>query len=384
MQTYKNRQAESIIRDKLSTSPVVCILGPRQAGKSTLAKKLIEKNSNAEYLDLERPSHFNRLQDPEAYFEANKSKLLCIDEVQRFEELFPILRSVVDDDPRPGRFLLLGSASLDLIRQSSESLAGRVSFIELMPFGISEIEDLNKLWLRGGFPRSYLSRNNEISYAWREDFVRTFLERDIPLLGFNFPAPKMRRFWQMLAHINAQIINFSKLGESMGTSHHTMKNYLQILEQTFMIRTLPPFEGNTKKRLLKSPKVYFRDTGILHYLLGIRHQNDLFGHPAYGSSWEAFALENILRESPNWQASFYRTSSGTEVDLILEKHHRRIGVEFKASSAPKLTKGFHIAIQDLKLDESFVVAPVKESYPIGPNLQVVSLTGFLKKLSSYT
>ena len=306
MQTYIKRFFTEKIRERLLNIPGVIILGPRQCGKSTLAKAIISEIENAVYLDLERPSDINKLTDPEAFFSLNADKLICLDEIQRVPELFPILRSVIDENRRNGQFIILGSASPDLIRQSSETLAGRVSYFELTPFLFKEISEhsspnkLRKLWLRGGFPRSYLASDEKESFEWRLNFIRTFLERDIPQLGFRIPAKTLERFWKMCAHLHGQLLNSSKLGESLGVSHHTVRSYSDLLEQTFVLRVLRPYESNLKKRLIKSPKIFIRDTGLLHALLDIESHNELLGHPVYGASWEGFVMENILSLLPNW------------------------------------------------------------------------------------
>jgi len=315
MQTYIKRFFTEKIRERLLNIPGVIILGPRQCGKSTLAKAIISKIENAVYLDLERPSDINKLIDPEAFLSLNADKLICLDEIQRVPELFPILRSVIDENRRNGQFIILGSASPDLIRQSSETLAGRVSYFELTPFLFKEISEhsspnkLRKLWLRGGFPRSYLASDEKESFEWRLNFIRTFLERDIPQLGFRIPAKTLERFWKMCAHLHGQLLNSSKLGESLGVSHHTVRSYSDLLEQTFVLRVLRPYESNLKKRLIKSPKIYIRDTGLLHALLDIESHNELLGHPVYGASWEGFVIENIL--------SFYQT--GTHFSTALRQ-----------------------------------------------------------------
>ena len=386
MQGYIPRNLEGNLRESLRFYPGVVLLGPRQCGKSTLARALLEGVPGASYLDLERPSDAARLRDPEAFFSLHRGKLICLDEIQRVQDLFPILRSIMDEDPSNGRFLLLGSASPDIIRESSETLAGRVAFLELTPFKLSEVADeenpslLRKLWLRGGFPRSYLMPGDRRSHEWRENFVRTFLERDIPQLGVRIPGRTIERLWKMCAHLHGQILNSSKLGESLGVSHHAVRSYVDLLEGTFLLRVLPPYEPNLKKRLVKSPKIYVRDTGLLHTLLGIESHDGLLGHPIYGASWEGFVIENVLSELPGWKAFFYRTSLGTEIDLILEKGGKTVAVECKASMSPEVNRGFWNAIEDLKLKEAWVIAPVREAYPIGKNVTVSPLWPFLRKL----
>jgi predicted AAA+ superfamily ATPase len=376
MQTYIKRIITTNIEQKLENMPGVVILGPRQCGKSTLAKAIISEIGGAVYLDLERPSDVSKLRDPEAFFSLNSDKLICLDEIQRVPELFPVLRSVMDENRKNGQFIILGSASPDLIKQSSETLAGRISYFELTPFVLKEVSEdhhlktLRKLWLRGGFPRSYLAPNEKESIEWRLDFIRTFLERDIPQLGFRTPAKTIERFWRICAHLHGQLLNSSKLGESMGVSHHTVRSYIDMLEQSFVLRVLRPYESNLKKRLIKSPKIYIRDSGILHALLGIENHNDLLGHPVYGPSWEGLVIENILSLLPNWKASFYRTSSGSEIDLILEKANKRVAIECKGSTSPNLNQGFWNALSDIKFQEVWVIAPVKEAYPIEKGVMV--------------
>jgi predicted AAA+ superfamily ATPase len=376
MQTYIKRFITPKIKQKLENMPGVVVLGPRQCGKSTLAKAIISEIGGAVYLDLERPSDVSKLRDPEAFFTLNSDKLICLDEIQRVPELFPVLRSVMDENKQNGQFIILGSASPDLIKQSSETLAGRISYFELTPFLLREVSEdhhlktVRRLWLRGGFPRSYLASNEKESFEWRLDFIRTFLERDIPQLGFRTPAKTLERFWRICSHLHGQLLNSSKLGESMGVSHHTVRSYVDMLEQSFVLRVLRPYESNLKKRLIKSPKIYIRDSGILHALLGIENHNDLLGHPVYGASWEGLVIENILSLLPNWKAFFYRTSSGSEIDLILEKGNKRVAIECKASTSPNLNRGFWNAVSELRLKEVWIVAPVKEVYPIEKGVMV--------------
>jgi len=379
MQSYINRALTDKINGKLKNIPAVAILGPRQCGKSTLAREVIRGMPNTVYLDLERHSDINKLQDPEAFFHVNAGKLICLDEIQRSPELFTVLRGVIDENQRNGQFIMLGSASPDLIRQSSESLAGRISYLELTPLLYKEVTEgnnidiLRNLWLKGGFPRSYLNKDEKESLEWRIDFIRTFLERDVPNLGFRTPVKTLERLWQMCVHLHGQILNRSKLGDSLGVSHHTVNSYIDLLSQTFILRVLPPYEVNLKKRLVKSPKIYVRDSGLLHAILGIGSQNDLLGHPVYGASWEGFVIENILALLPDWRASFYRSSSGSEIDLIIEKGNRRIGLECKAFPSAGISKGFWNVVNDLELNEVRIIAPVNESYPIKTDVLVSPL-----------
>lgn len=387
MQTYIPRHIQAQIKEFLIDFPVVAILGPRQCGKSTLARMMVPHYKNSVYLDLERPSDVRKLQDPELYFNMHKGNLICLDEIQRVPDIFPVMRSIVDDHKKKGHFLLLGSASRDLIKQSSESLAGRIAYRELTPFLYSELfpqsktasgNGFEKLWLRGGFPESFLARNNGASMQWRENFIRTFLERDIPQLGFQIPAQAMQRLWRMVAHNHGQMLNASRLGQSLGISHTTARSYIDLLSQTFMVRILDPFIPNVKKRLVKSPKVYIRDSGILHALLEIETMDRLLGHPIYGFSWEGFVIENILSCLSDWRAAFYRTSSGNEIDLIIEKGKKRLAIECKASSAPSVSKGFDLAMQELHIDQAWIIAPIDEAYPVSKHITVSSLMHFLK------
>ena len=292
--------------------------------------------------------------------------------MQRVPDLFPQLRGIIDRRRTAGRFLLLGSASPLLLRQSSESLAGRIAHVELSPLQLAEVgpAHLSRLWVRGGFPDSFNAATEAVSFRWRLEFIRTFLERDIPQLGFRVPAESLHRLWQMLAHHHGGILNKSQLGQSLDVTHATIGHHLDMLAQTYMVRRLPPLLPNLKKRLVKSPKVYLRDSGLLHALLGLETERDLRGHPIFGASWEGFALEQVLHSYPGWKASHFRTASGIELDLVLEKGRRRLAFEFKASSAPAITRGFHQAIADIHPQQTFIIAPVDQSYSIGKNLTV--------------
>jgi len=382
MQGYRNRFVLSDIVKRLRSNPAVALLGARQVGKSTLAEMIIEQFPDAMYLDLERPSDMNKLADPEAFFHQFPNHLICLDEIQRAPELFAVLRSIIDRNKGNGQLLLLGSASRALIKQRSESLAGRISYVEITPFNRMETKDINinRFWLRGGYPRSLVNADDEASFQWREDYIRTFLERDIPQLGFHVPANTLARFWRMLAHSHGQTLNASKLADSMGVSGHTIRKYIDLLEQTFVVRALQPWSGNTKKRLIKAPKVYIRDTGLLHALLDIESMEQLFSHPVYGASYEGFVIENIVSQLPRWQASFYRTSSGAECDLVLEKAGKRVAIEIKASTSPKLGRGNWSALEALQPDYSFVVAPVDVAYPLQQGVMVMPLDDVIEAL----
>ena len=385
---YLNRKLHKDIVDYLGAFPIVAILGARQVGKSTLAKMISLEFDNYLYLDLEKPSDFRKLSEPEIFFEAHSDKLVCLDEIQRVPDLFSVLRGVVDQNDRNGQFLILGSASRDLIRQSSETLAGRIIYLELTPFLFSEVmgvdsekgELMRKYWLRGGFPRSFLARDEKFSFVWRENFISAFLERDIPQFDFNIPAKTLHRLWKMCAHNHGQLLNSSKLGEAIGVSHTTIRSYIDLLSQTFMLRVLFPLETNVKKRLVKSPKVYIRNCGILHALLEIKTFDDLLGHPVYGLSWEGMAMENIITELSDWNFAFYRTSAGAEMDLVMMKGRRRVGVEFKASFSPQVSRGFWNAIDDLELEEVWIISPVAEQYSIRKGVKVAPLDYFISTI----
>lgn len=388
MQGYLPRRLEGTLEEHLHSFPAVALLGPRQCGKTTLASETIKHRPRAVYLDLERPSDLRKLSDAELYFETQRARrgeiLFCLDEIQRVPELFPLLRSLIDAEGRNGQFLLLGSASRDLIRQTSESLAGRIVFLELTPLLASEVRPgnlagLTRYWLRGGFPRSFLASTDAGSYAWRQSFVRTFLERDIPQLGFSLPAESLRRLWRMLAHEHGQALNSSQLGASLGVSHTTVRSYVDLLAQTFMIRLLEPLEVNVKKRLVKSPKVYVRDSGLLHALLEIPDQEELLGHPAFGASWEGLVIENVIAALPGWRPSYYRTSAGAEIDLVLSRGRQRLAVECKASASPDVSRGFWSALADTGIDEAWVIAPVAEPYPLRKGVWVAPVDHFVRE-----
>ncbi|MDD4031941.1 MAG: ATP-binding protein [Bacteroidales bacterium] len=379
------RNIEEFVNENLRVFPAVAILGPRQCGKFTLVKMLYQNSDAWLYLDLQNLDDLNKLREPMLFFQANQDATICLDEIQLVPELFSVLRSEIDQNRRPGRFILLGSASQDLIQKTSESLAGRVGLIELTPFTIEEVErnvnfELNKFWIRGGYPDSYLASSDQGSVLWRENFLRTYVERDIPQLGFQIPALQLRRLLTMCAHNQGQLFNSSRLGESLGVTYQTIRRYIDLMEQTFILRSLPPFEKNIKKRLVKSPKIYVRDSGLLHRLLQVDDFNSLMGNPVFGASWEGFVIENIIASLRDCKFSFYRSATGDELDLLIEKGNRTIAVECKASSAPQVTKGFWRAIETTKPDKTYIVAPVSASYSFKNDVEICGLSDFLKKV----
>ena len=381
MQSFFPRAYTKIIKKRLQNNPVVALLGARQVGKSTLAKTIIKTFPNSIYLDLEKTSDRQMIEtDPDLFLKLNKGKLICLDEIQLLPEIFSSLRSFVDEESKNGQFLILGSASRDLIRQSSESLAGRIAFIDITPFRRDELPtgySQEEHWIRGGYPKSLLQKDAEESLSWRINYIKTFLERDIPQLGFSIPAITLERFWTMLAHNHGQIVNYSNLGKSLGVSHHTIKSYIDILEQALVIRTLRPYYTNLGKRLIKSPKVYIRDTGLLHALLGIETINDLLGHPVSGNSFESYVIENIRNNFERWNAMFYRDSAGNEIDLILQRANRSVAIEIKSSTAPKVEKGFWNSLNFIQTDEKWIIGQVDSTYP-GPKGSIITnLSGFL-------
>lgn len=368
------------IEEHLSWFPVVALLGPRQCGKTTLALQIAERFPEAIYLDMESPKDHAKLDDAELFLETLQGRLLILDEIQFRPALFPVLRSFVDKTNGKSPVLIIGSASRDLLQQSSESLAGRIAYLELTPLLLREVSDvpLFQQWTRGGFPKSLISPKDALSMAWRRNYIRSFLERDLPQLGLKLPIPKLQRLLQLLAHSHGGLLNSSKLGEALGVTHNTFRGYVDFLEQSFVLRTLPPCETNLKKRLVKSPKVFFRDVGILHALLELATFDAILGHPCQGESWEGFALEQILSSLPDgWRASFYRTQVGAELDLVLEKGERRIGIEFKASMSPKVTRGFWTCLEDLAITESWIICPIEDQYPFRKGTQVSGIRQFL-------
>ena len=363
----------ALVRSALKRSRVVALLGPRQSGKTTLARRFVPADS-LNYFDLEDPQSLARLSEPNTALRPRKG-LIVIDEIQRRPDLFPLLRVLADRRPLPARFLILGSASPDLLRQSSESLAGRVETIALEGFRLGDLgaNAQPRHWLRGGFPLSFTARTEANSLAWRRYFVQTFLERDIPQLGITIPTVALRRFWNMVAHYHGQIWNAAELARALAVSESTVRRYLDLMTGVFMIRQLPPWHENLAKRQVKAPKVYVRDTGLLHALLGIANQRDLEHHPKVGASWEGYAVEEVLKALRPDEAYFWATHQGAELDLLLFKNGRRIGVECKRTDAPVLTPSMRIALADLKLDELRIVYPGEKSYDLAKRVRVVPL-----------
>ena len=367
----------------------VALLGPRQVGKTTLAKQFGDTRPSV-YLDLELDSDRRKLAEPELYLKQYEDRLVILDEVHQAPELFRNLRGLIDQGRqkglRTGRFLLLGSASMDLLKQSGESLAGRIAYLEMRPIDGLEVKraELDDLWLRGGFPDSFLEPNNRASHRWRLDFIRTYLQRDIPLLGPRIAAETLRRFWTMLAHHQSGLLNAAEFARSLGIDGKTVASYLDLMVDLLLVRRLEPWHANTGKRLIKAPRLYVRDTGLLHALLGLVDHDDVLGHPVAGASWETFVLETLLACSPaGTQANFYRTAAGAEIDLMLTIPGGRLwAVEIKRSLAPKLARGFHQACLDLKPDRRMVIYPGVESFPLGDEVEVRPLQDAGRELVS--
>jgi predicted AAA+ superfamily ATPase len=386
------RQAQSEIARLLEEFPAVGVLGPRQVGKTTLAEEIAASvNPEPIYLDLERPSEAARLSEPEEYFELHKGKLIILDEIQRVPELFQILRGVIDrrrrEGHRTGQFLILGSASLDLLKQSSESLAGRIAYKELSGFTVAEIDnkpskDFDRLWLRGGFPDSFLAKNDEASLRWRLNFISTYLERDVPQFGPRIPATTLRLLWTMLAHNQAGQLNIAQLGNNLDVAAPTAKRYVELLEDLLLIRTLRPWAGNVGKRLVRAPKVYIRDSGLTHALLNLTTLDDLLGHPIVGASWEGFVIENLLSCLPvGVRPWFYRTSAGAEIDLVIEKNSKeRYAIEIKRSQAPSVSKGFYLGCEDIGATKRFIVYPGKVRFPVTKEITAIPILDMMNEL----
>ena len=383
------RRSAKRLQDLIRQFPAVALLGPRQVGKTTLARAL-SGVAETVYLDLENPHDLEKLEDARGYLEGQADKLVILDEVQRAPDLFLTLRGLIDEGIHEGRtsgrFLLLGSASIELLRQSGESLAGRIAYAELAPLDVLEIDpgQASPLWIRGGFPRSFLAANDRQSAVWRENFIRTYLERDIPQLGPRIPAETLRRFWTMLAHSQGTLLNAAQFARSLAVDGKTVAKYLDLMVDLLLVRRLSPFHANVGKRLVKSPKTYVRDSGILHSLLRLDDEDAVLGHPVCGASWEGFVIENLLRAAPDrTQASFYRTSSGAEIDLLLElPDNRTWAIEIKRGGAPKMEKGFHVALEDIRPDQAFVVYSGHDRYPKGKGIEAIGVRAMAEALAA--
>lgn len=372
---YLKRVLERDLKMALKEIPVVAILGPRQCGKSTLIKHLVENGGNSIFLDLERPSDLAKLADPEFYFSQHRGHLVCIDEIQLCPDLFPVLRSCCDETHRVGQFVISGSASHDLIQRSSESLAGRIYYSRLTPFLYGELgkPSLERYLLRGGFPLSFGAKSDAAAFRWLDNFIRTFLERDLRFWR-NVQPETMRRFWKMLAHSNGQTINYARIGSALGVADTTVRGYVDLLKDTFMVEQIPPYFSNQKKRLVKSPKVYLSDSGVTNALLGLSSFDELYSHPAYGACWEQMVLANIRGLWPSAEIFFYRDSNGNEIDFVVKKGEHVIAVECKCSTAPSVGHGTYAALDDIRPRESFVVAPVKKRYRVNERISVIGLS----------
>ncbi len=384
------RLYRSRTEDLLAQFPAVALLGPRQVGKTTLALEIAEA-TGALYLDMEHPPDLAKLADPADYLARHRDKLVILDEIHRVPELFPVLRSLIDQARRAGKragsFLLLGSASIDLMRQSSESLAGRLATVELSGLTVAEVgsEQTETLWLRGGFPESLTATTDEQSARWRAAFLRSYLERDIPQLGPRIAAETLRRFWTMLAHEHSGLLNAAHLARSLAVSGKTLASYVDLFVDLFLIRRLEPWHANTSKRLVKSPRIYLRDSGLLHQLSGLRNMEQLLGYSRMGASWEGFVIENLITSLPEGAgAYFFRTAAGAEIDLVLELpgHPKPWAIEIKRGRAPKLERGFHNARQDVNPENCFVVCGTDETFSMGDGIEAVSLAGMLDRLTS--
>lgn len=375
------------IEQQFAIHPVVALLGPRQCGKTTAARMLADETREpVTRFDLEDPTDVALLLESPKLALQELQGLVIIDEIQRCPELFPILRVLVDRPDNPAHFLILGSASRDLIRQSSETLAGRIGHIELTPFSLREtgIENRQRLWLRGGFPPSFLARNDGASLQWRKDYVATFLERDLPALGISIPAQSLRRFWMMLAHYHGQLVNYSELGRSFGTADTTIRRYLDILEATFMIRLLQPWHENVSKRQVKAPKLYMRDSGLFHTLMGIPDHAALSRHPKLGASWEGFALEEIIRHhrSASGETWFWAAHGGGEIDLFLLTDQGRIGYEIKYTDQPRTTRSMHTAMETLQLEQLNIIYPGERDFPLTEKIRAIGLSSLVTTSST--
>jgi len=388
------REAKQDIGRLLEEFPAVGVLGPRQVGKTTLAEELATRiNPKPIYLDLESPKDYSKISEPESYFETHKGKLIILDEIQRFPELFQLLRGVIDrrrrEGLRTGQFLILGSASLDLLKQSSETLAGRIAYKELSGVNALEIDaakqgNLDQLWCRGGFPDSYLANSDDASMRWRVNFISTYLERDVPQFGARIPAAMLRRLWIMLAHSQGGQLNIAQLGANLDVAATTAKRYIELLEDLLLIRSLRPWSGNVGKRLVKAPKIYIRDSGITHALLNLTTLDDILSHPVVGPSWEGFVIENLLSCLPTGVTTwFYRTSAGAEIDLIIEKNsNKKFAIEIKRSLSPSVSKGFYLGCEDIKASHRFVVYQGKEKFQISKQVTAIPLLDMMREIQA--
>jgi predicted AAA+ superfamily ATPase len=374
------RQIEQAVRSSLQQFPVTALVGPRQVGKTTLAKKICASNAGAVYLDLERPSDLAKMQDAEFYLEEHQNRLICLDEVQRLPEIFPIMRAMIDLDRRPGRFLVLGSASPALLQQSSESLAGRIAYHELAPLSLSEFAGTSYTWkdlmVRGGFPESLLPSSAEASMAWRENFLLTFIERDLGMMGFDCQPPLMRRLWLMLAHMHGQQMNYSKLAQSLDVTHPTVKRYLDILVGTYMVKPLDAYFINVKRRLVKTPKYYIADCGIITALLELSSFDAVYHHPTYGSLWEGLALGQIVEHfKPKQPYGYFRSHNGEEIDLLMYRQGKLCAFEFKASRTPKIDAKVVALLDELEIEQLYIITPDSDQYSLYRERVVVTSLG---------
>lgn len=370
----KREKLVNRISDALDRSRVVALIGPRQCGKTTIARQFVSAKS-INYFDLEDPQALARLDQPMIVLQ-DLTGTIVIDEIQRRPELFPVLRVLADRDPNHAKFLILGSASPELLRQTSESLAGRISIVEMTGFNIDEVgsNEQNALWRRGGFPLSFTAENEDLSFDWRNDFISTFLERDIPQFGIGIPSTTLRRFWVMLAHYHGQIWNKAEVARATQVSERSVGRYIDLLQDLFMVRLLQPWFSNLGKRLVRSPKLYFRDTGLLHTLLGIRTELDLYNHPRSGASWEGFALEEVIKAVKPDEAFFWAKHSGAELDLLIIKDGKRIGVECKRLDAPRITPSMQAAMEELDLQHLWVIYPGRIAYQLSKYIDVLPLS----------